>query len=461
VKDRRLHHQRTFCSRACAAILACSSALHAAEEPPAPAAPAPSGLLPIPDYSGDLWSRSHLTGAWGGTRDELARKGVQFDVSWTQAVQSVVDGGRDTGTRYGGSLDYNLAFDLMQMGLLPGALLKVRAESRYGESINARSGSILPVNTDAFFPLTKTLDEDIAIALTTLSYTQFLSEHFAVMLGKFDTLDGDPNEFASGRGTSQFMDANLNFNAALALRLPYSTLGGGLIWMPIPAGPDGGISVSSLLFATTDSSTTSGFGTFDEGLTWITEADFSYRLAGLPGGQNVGVLYAFDQDFLSLSGRLFFQPGQGLQVPTEDDTWAVFWSGWQYLVDLEPDAPLAARNTANGVPDRQGFGLFARVGFADEDTNPVEWSISGGIGGRGVAGRGNDCYGIGYYYTSVQTNRFTTAIGVRDHAQGFEAFYSLAITPAAALTFDVQVIDSVFAPIDTAVTLGARLRLVF
>ena len=76
-------------------------------------------------------------------------------------------------------------------GLIPGGLVKFRAESRYGELVNGISGQILPVNTTALFPVTNRLDEDVAIAITDLNYTQFLSEHLAVFFGKLDTLDAD------------------------------------------------------------------------------------------------------------------------------------------------------------------------------------------------------------------------------------------------------------------------------
>ena len=58
---------------------------------------------------------------------------------------------------YGGTVDYTLNVDLMRMGVLPGALIRFRAESSYGTSVNAAAGPILPVNTDALFPLTDTL----------------------------------------------------------------------------------------------------------------------------------------------------------------------------------------------------------------------------------------------------------------------------------------------------------------
>jgi porin len=421
----------------------------------------PAGLVPLPDYSGDLWTRAFLTGDWGGPRTDLASAGVQLDIDWTQTLQSVVDGGRDTGTAYGGALDYAITLDLMRMGVMPGAIVKLRAESRYGESVNGDSGAVLPVNTDAFFPLTDRLDEDILLTITTISYTQFLSPKLALVAGKFDVLDADPNEFASGRGTRQFMDANFIFNAVAALRAPYSTVGGGVVWMPEPVGPHGGVSVSSLIFATTDSSTTVGLDTLDDGLTWTTEADFQYRLGGakLPGGQNLGFLYSFDQDFTKIGSRFVFQPGEGFVIPTASETWALYWSAWQYLHVQDPgDAPV---NLLDGMPDHQGLGLFARAGVADHDTNPVEWSASAGIGGRGAFGRPRDTYGAGYYYSSLQSTRFTGFLGVADHAHGFEAYYSVALSPATFLTLDAQVIDSPVASSDTAVILGARLRLVF
>jgi hypothetical protein len=63
------------------------------------------------------------------------------------------------------------------------------------------------------------------------------------------------------------MNANFIFNPTLALRLPYSTLAAGLIWMPIPLGSRGGITVSSTVLNTADSSTTTGFDDFGEGTT--------------------------------------------------------------------------------------------------------------------------------------------------------------------------------------------------
>ena len=43
---------------------------------PTASSKAPAGLLPIPDYSANIWTRQYLTGDWWGARSYLASKGV-------------------------------------------------------------------------------------------------------------------------------------------------------------------------------------------------------------------------------------------------------------------------------------------------------------------------------------------------------------------------------------------------
>ena len=65
---------------------------------------------------------------------------------------------------------------------------------------------------------------------------------------------------------------------------------------------------------------------------------------------------------------------------TSSDSWAVDWSGWQYLY-VEGDSRTV--DPGNGRQDLQGVGLFARIGIADKDTNPIYWTVSAGLSGRG------------------------------------------------------------------------------
>ncbi|HBS27947.1 MAG TPA: hypothetical protein DEB06_00510 [Phycisphaerales bacterium] len=410
----------------------------------APAAPPPElGLL----------ERERLLGNWWGARTKLAESGIRFEIDWTQTIQGVVGGGREREWEYGGSLDYLLNIDLGKAGLVPGGFLRARGESRYGDSVNGISGAVLPVDTRGFFPLTSPIDDEIPIALTELTYTQFFAPWVGVFAGKLQTLDGDPNEFASGRGARQFMNSHFIFESVTALTVPYSTLGGGVVLLPSE-----NITILSTVMNSTDSSTTSGFDDFGDGWTWTTELRAQYTLGTLPGGMNLGVIYAADGAFQTIGGRLGLLPF--VARDTEDSTWAVYWSGWQYLVTLdEPTGPI---RVDDGVPDLRGLGLFARAGFADDDTNPVEVSVSGGLGGRGlVPTRGRDTFGVGVFYTRLQELRGFQLGGIDRDSVGGEGYYTLAITPAMDLTLNLQVLSTAFDGLDTATILGFRLNMRF
>jgi porin len=73
-------------------------------------------MYPVPNYGGDFWSRSYLTGNWGGLRSKLADRGVQFDFNVTQVFQGVASGGTNRTGRYSGSTDMVLKLDLQKMG---------------------------------------------------------------------------------------------------------------------------------------------------------------------------------------------------------------------------------------------------------------------------------------------------------------------------------------------------------
>ena len=58
------------------------------------------------------------------------------------------------------------------------------------------------------------------------------SGKFGITLGKFDLYgNGDTNEFAGGRGRTQFQNWSLNYGTA-AIFVPASTLGAGLVYLP-------------------------------------------------------------------------------------------------------------------------------------------------------------------------------------------------------------------------------------
>ena len=215
---------------------------------------------------------------------------------------------------------------------------------------------------------------------------------------------------------------------------------------------------TSSVFSSTDSSTTSGFDTLDEGWIWSTSLRDQHSLAGLPGGMMITGQLAFDSDFVDFGGQ--FMTPSGVQLPRVDDSWNVFWNGWQYLRTEGPaSGPI---NTTDGRADLQGVGLFARAGVADRDTNPVEWTVSGGFAGRGVVpGRDDDTFGIGYAYSSIQDGPFVTGLLIEEASRRVEAYYTFSISPAVEVTFDAQWVDSLLATEDPAVVLGVRLPIRF
>ncbi|MEP5323237.1 carbohydrate porin [Marinobacter alexandrii] len=410
------------------------------------------GILPIPDFSGDLWSRSYLTGDWGGSRDALTSKGVQLDAEYYHYVQDVADGGVEGGDQWGGKANYRLHMDLDKMGVMPGGLIYVRFDARHGDGVIGKTGQLLPANEAFLIPVDfDDLERETWGELTALNYTQFLSPKFAVFLGKIDMMDGDPNEFAAGRGDTQFLNYSMMYAAPTAI-VPASTLGAGVMYLP-----NEHLTIASQVVSATDTTFDSleeGFNRFDDGQVWATALMAQYRMGDLPGGFNANYLQWFNADFTNISSIV------GALESTEDTSWLVALSGWQYLYTEESsEGPLDATNK---IPDLQGWGLFARLGFADKDTNPFSLTGSVGLGGRGVIpGRDNDLFGVGYFYTETEDGNVLTSVGLEKSVQGFETFYNVAITPAVKLSFDVQWLEASVPDAEDAWVLGSRLQLVF
>jgi len=214
-------------------ILTTTGAVCFADDPAASAVD--QGILPVPDYSGEIGARANLTGNWAGVRQNWADRGVTMAFDWFQSYQDIIDGGFEEGSENSTNLDYRLTLDLMRMGLVPGALVKVRGQSRFGDTVNGNSGVLLPVNMYSAFPLSSDGDgDDVNFAITELNWLQFLSDQFGLLAGKITTL-ATTNEFMGGEGRSQFMNFQLSFPAAIAQLTPYSTLAVTAIWMPNPS----------------------------------------------------------------------------------------------------------------------------------------------------------------------------------------------------------------------------------
>ncbi|MCH7914992.1 MAG: carbohydrate porin [Deltaproteobacteria bacterium] len=416
-------------------------------------------LIPVPDLTSGIWKRAKLTGDWGGLRSKMANNGVQLDMDTVHMFQNVTSGGIDTTGKYVGTAEIVLKLDSQKMGLWPGGFLLVRGEAAFKEGVNLNTGALMPVNTEPILQL-PARDE---MVLSHVVLTQFLSEKFAVVIGKLDTTGGDANEFAHISGGEKFMNLAFSFNPVLARTAPYSTLGMGLVYLPTKE-----LTLSFSVIDTEGTTTRTGFDTlFKDGTTLGSELRWTIRPFGLTGHQTFGSLWS-NADFISLSQdprTLIRSILLGLPLRKESGSWAFYYNFDQYLY-TEKDDP------------SQGFGIFGRFGISDGKANPIHQFYSVGFGGKGVIpGRDQDRFGIGYYYLKISSDLRGTfppllrnRIGL-EHEQGVELFYNIAVTPWLHVTPDLQIIDAgrdkapIIGPnrkaINTAIVAGLRIKVDF
>jgi porin len=429
---------------------------------------------PASPYSGDLWRRSTLTGDWWGIRNQLAEKGVTLDMSLTTAAQGIVGGGKQAGWQYsGGRGDFILNLDTQKLGLWPGGFLNFEAEGNFipadslSKSINGRTGALMPVNSSQFYP-TPAGDN---FNLPALNFTQFLSPYFGLTIGKYATLTsnaGDMNDFAHGKGDSQFMNLALNINPVLMTTVPYSALGTGIIALPTK-DPNQAI-VSFMVLSSTGKASTSGFEDLDgNNLTFAGEGRVRTDFFGLTGHQLFGAVFS-NRKFTSIdqNARFIFENGA---FEGKKGSWNIHYNFDQYFYEPKKGSG-------------EGIGVFGRFGASDGNPNFMHFFYSLGIGGKGVIPtRADDRYGFGFYYIDVNNPKlqglFQNTKLLRDE-YGFEAFYNFAITPWLQLTPDIQIVrgaqkDKVTIgsgplgvpfiasrqSIGTATILGLRLKMVF
>ena len=382
-------------------------------------------IYPVPNYSGDFWSRSNLTGDWGGLRSKLAERGVQFEFNVTQIFQGVASGGTKQTGRYSGLTDMVLKLDSQKLGLWPGGFLFVEAQVPFGNTVNSFSGGILPVNT----LVAMTAPAINEIILPHLYFTQFFTDWFALVIGKLDTTGGDANEFAHGRGDNKFMNLAFSFNPVVLTLAPYAPLGMSFIFLPHKD-----VVYSFSVVDTQGLPNTAGFNTLFEDPTTLThELRVTVRPFGLTGHQLLGVAWAnkpftlLPEDPRTILANILF----GTPLKTTSNNWAVYYNFDQYLYQDE-------RN-----PTR-GFGIFFRAGVSNTQTSAFQQFYSFGFGGKGIIpGREKDQFGIGYYYLKFSGD---IPSGIRrlvslDREQGAELFYNFEIFPWLHVTPDLQVIS--------------------
>lgn len=375
-------------------------------------------------------------------RKDYAANGITLQNNVTQFYYGVARGGVDEMFNYAGHGDYLMNVDFQKLGGMQGQFLKMRTEHRFGESLREGTGTILPPNLAADLPTTETNH----LYITNLTFMQFLSESFGLFAGKVDTLDGDLNAFASGRGIHQFSNAAFVVTPLGLRTIAYSTLGAGFVVVQ-----DGEPIFTFSALNASDTTRTSGFDElFADGIVLCPELRLPTNFFGLPGHQLFGGTWS-SRDYATLD----FPPTvilPNVPIPRASDSWSLYWNCDQYLV-VDPN------------DSKRGWGYFARAGFADPNTNPIDWFASAGLGGNSnLFGRAYDTFGIGYYYAGLSDNLspwLGTVLGGLGAGQGAEIFHNFAVSPRLFITADTQYLVPSRDAIDDSIVVGLRANLKF
>jgi porin len=411
--------------RIAAVLWCCLVNLAVAEDPPQP-------YLEEPQYE----MAPHLLGPADGFRDRLADAGMTVLADNTGFSIGNATGGFDQAFDYAGHGDYSVIADGGKLGVRDGLYLKLRAEHRYGETIVGNVGCFISPTLLADLPVYDSEE----VYLTNVLLTQELSDTVAVFAGKMDTLDGDMNAFAHGRGKTQFSNMGFVFNPIVGATVPYSTLGAGFVFHP-----DDGPLVMVTVLNSTDTTATSGFDTlFNDGMLLSAAVRVPTNLLERPGHQLIGGTWN-SRTYTSISEA--YIPYPDVAIPTTRGSWCLYWNFDQVLV-VDP------------ADDTRGWGPFGRAGIADPNTSPIAAFLSFGVGGN-VPGRvrRDDTFGVGWYWAAASPQigtLITSQFGPVGDGQGIECFYNYALTSAVRITPDVQYIVPTLRLAEPALIAGVR-----
>jgi len=431
-------------------------------------------------WGGDLTSRQRLTGDWGGLRDDMAKKGIVFDMDLYWMPQEITSGGKDETSGLWGNAIATLNVDTQKLGWWPGGFLKVQTVTSFNNNLIKDTGTIVPANLSWMLP---TIEPDTGIQEFT--YTQFLSQHFGVFAGKINSIA--PTNVLHGDYTTGFMNTGLNLPLALAM-VPLSAYGAGALYLP-----SHDVTLAGMVLDANGTIKNNDLGdAFKDGVMVLGSADLKVKPMGLAGHQNLTLAWSnkdrtsLIQDPSNIARLLLTErfprlgnPGPalveilenhapGLLTPAqplnkENDTWAAVYSFEQFL--WQP----------SGQP-HQGIGMFFSAGVSDGKANPIKYSYNLGLVGKGVVpGRPNDNFGIGWARTEFSDNfvpylRDTFNLGL-DHEDVVELYYNAAVTPWLSVSPNLQIISPAlnktldsnknFTDLDTTYIAGVRVGIRF
>lgn len=406
---------------------------------------------------GGFFERSYLCGDWGGMRTTLVDNGIYIDIGITQVFQWNVSGGRDIGSRYQGSGDLWVNIDTGKAGLWSGGNFFLHAETEWGNSVQGKVGSAMPVNQDSTMP---NIMKKGASSLSEFYLMQGLPWNLLYVIGKINLASlADTNQFANNERT-QFLNTSLVNNPILGVFAPYTAFATGPVW----TAPNDKHSVGVFYVNNAENAMTSGFNTLSiHNATVGSQYAFSPRISGKQGNYGIiGVYTSKDYNDFAFSDQISWRELILKPKAMKTDNYGVFFNFDQYLY---------MKDEETGA----GWGIFGRVGWAPKNRNVIDQFYSFGLGGKGclIPGRELDRWGLGWAGTHFSSDfrdglRRLAGVSTDSFEHAIEAFYNIRVTPAIHFSLDAQYImvpfTEAFGLPDTdnhAFVLGSRLQMDF
>ena len=395
----------------------------------------------------DLWTRSTLSGDWGGLRPVLERHGLTFSLDYTSEISSNLRGGIRTGTVVNGLFQPQLDVDLEKLAAWNGARIRVSGIITHGPGLTPEYvGNLMPISSIEAGPVARLFE--VWIEQNTFN------DRFSVRAGLMiaDT------EFSNSETASTFLNNTFGWNALFGSNLPaggpsYPIPAPGLrarvkpvedvyvqaaVFSGDPSGRDGSNQSAPLPTGTVFS--------FSGGAFLIAEAGYTPNQGkdarGLPAAYKAGAWYhtssrfgdqRFDNTGLSLADPM------STGIPTDHTgNWALYGVVDQMLYRVPGT-------------EAQGLSGFARLTGGPSDRNLVNFYVDGGLVYTGlIPGRPDDKIGIAAAHARISDSvraldrdvaSFTGAFfPVRSADATIEATYRAVLAPWWTMQADLQYI---------------------
>ncbi|MGL6259245.1 carbohydrate porin [Vibrio sp. WXL210] len=374
-----------------------------------------------------------LSGDWGGVRSTLNSKGLNFDIEYTNTLQSAVAGSEHSELNNSHRFDMITNLDLEKMGLWEGGKLTSQLVARGGTANDFGYAGLSVPNAGQYGH-----DEDVFIS--SLFYTHLFSSSTNLLIGKIDAFELLRNApFYGGATRHGFL--NVAFAAP-------------------PSGVTPPSFVGAIANHTIDNIRLSGM-IYDPRDRYTNNLDMS----GLfKDGMNVSLSATYNTEWLSRSSSIStsftYSTEEGTDFSSIESIVNGATSQYKYNARIQVNHNLVER-------DGDSWGIYLRAALADGNPNIIDGTVVGGLGGSALFfDRPMDTWGVGYYYYDLSNDlqdsiNDTADMKLLQDESGFEAFYAYQALPWLTLTGDIQYVVPALSTDSAAWVAGLRTNIRF